>query len=98
MANPSHSLSFHQPSSVSPAVQITSLLFMSISPAPPPPYSPTPPKPHTTINTAVLQFILIFIAVYSEDKTTAVGTTEIRIHKVIGFYRKDQLRWELYNK
>jgi len=72
---------------------------MSTSPAPPPPYNPTPPpKPHTTINTAVLQFILIFIAVYSEDKTTAVGTTEIWIHKVIGFYRKDQLRWELYNK
>jgi len=54
---------------------------MSISPAPPPPYSPTPPKPHTTISTAVLQFILMFIAVYSEDNTTAVGTTEIRIHK-----------------
>jgi len=28
-----------------------------------------------------LQFILMFIAVYSEDNTTAVGTTEIRIHK-----------------
>jgi hypothetical protein len=81
MTNPSHSLSFHQPSSVSPAVQITSLLFMSISPVPSTPYSPTHPKPHTTISTAVLQFILMFVAVYSEDKTTAVGTTEIRIHK-----------------
>ena len=52
---------------------------------------PTPPKPQTTISTAVLQFILIFIVVYSADNTTAVGTTEIQIHKVMRFYRVDQL-------
>ena len=60
-------------------------------------YSRTLPKPHTTINTVALQFILIFIAVYCEDKTTAVGTTEIRINKFLSVYRKDQLRWKLYN-
>ena len=59
---------------------------MKISPAPPSflpsPYCQTLPKPHTTISTTVLQFISKFIAVFSEENTTAVGTTEIRIHKL----------------
>ena len=31
--------------------------------------------------TAVLQFISIFVAVYSEDNTTAVGTAVTEMHK-----------------
>ena len=51
-------------------------------------HSQTLPKTHTTISAAVLQFILVYISVSSEENTTAVATTEIRIHKDISFYRK----------